>query len=137
MRFMIFIIPAVRHGEERNGAGRGFIRPADAAKKIMKFNEALAKAGHLISLDALHPIDKGVRVSFDNGEQTVTDGRFINSKEAVGGYWMTNFSSKEEAIEWAKRIPALDGDTIEIRQVFDPEDFPENVICPVFSGPRQ
>lgn len=81
----------------------------------------------LIALDGLHPIEKGARVSFANGEPIVTDGPFIESKEVFGGYWLTKFASKEEAIEWARRIPATDGDVIEIRQVFDPEDFPEDV----------
>lgn len=135
MRIMMLIIPAGYQGEKVKRAGAHVTRRTDAAQKLRKFNEALAQAGHLISLDALHPIEKGARVSFADGQPTVTDGPFIESNDVVGGYWMTNFSSKAEAIEWAKRIPAADGDTIEIRQVFDPVDFPENVFCPVFSGP--
>ena len=127
MRFMMFMIPAVYQGGKAKRVGADFTPPADAVEKMMKFNEELAKAGHLISLDGLQPIEKGARVSFAKGKMSVTDGPFIESKEVLGGYWMTKFSSKEEAIEWAKRIPAADGDTIEVRQVFDLDDFPEDV----------
>jgi hypothetical protein len=127
MRFMMFMIPAVYQGGKGKRVGADFTPQADAVEKMMKFNEALANAGHLISLDGLHPIEKGARVAFSKGKASVTDGPFIESKEVFGGYWMTRFSSKEEAIEWVKRVPAADGDTIEIRQVFDPEDFPTDV----------
>ncbi len=127
MRFMMIMIPAVYQGGKGKRVGADFTPPADAVEKMMKYNEELANAGHLISLDGLHTIEKGARVSFAKGRPSVTDGPFIESKEVFGGYWMTKFSSKAEAIEWAKRIPAADGDTIEIRQVFDPEDFPEDV----------
>lgn len=127
MRFMIFMIPAVYQGGKEKRVDADFTPPADAVEKMMKFNEELAKAGHLISLDGLQPIEKGARVSFAKGKPSVTDGPFVESKEVLGGYWMTKFSSKEEAIEWVKRIPAADGDTIEIRQVFDAEDFPDDV----------
>ena len=127
MRFMMCMIPAVYQGGKGKRVGADFTPPADAVERMMKFNEQLAKAGHLISLDGLHPLEKGARVSFSKGKASVTDGPFIESKEVLGGYWMTRFSSKEEALDWAKRIPAADGDTIEIRQVFDPEDFPEDV----------
>ncbi len=127
MRFMMFMIPAVYQGGKGKRVAADFTPPADAVEKMMKYNEELAKAGHLVSLDGLHPLEKGARVSFANGKPSVTDGPFIESKEVFGGYWMTTFASKEEAIAWAKRIPAADGDTIEIRQVFDPEDFPEDV----------
>jgi hypothetical protein len=127
MRFLILMIPAVYQGGKGKRVGADFTPPADAVEKMMKYNEKLAKAGHLISLDGLHPIEKGARLSFAKGKPTVTDGPLVESKEVLGGYWMTQFSSKAEAIEWAKRIPAADGDTIEIRQVFDPDDFPKDV----------
>jgi hypothetical protein len=123
----MFMIPAVYQGGKGKRVGGDFTPPADAVEKMMKFNEELAKASHLISLDGLHPIEKGARVSFSKGKAAVTDGPFIESKEVFGGYWMTQFKSKEEAIEWAKRTPAAEGDTIEIRQVFDNSDFPEDV----------
>lgn len=126
MRFVMFMIPSVYQGGKGKRVGADFTPPADAVEAMMKYNEELAKAGHLISLDGLHPVEKGARVSFSNGKPTVTDGPFIESKEVFGGYWMVQFKSKEEAVEWAKRIPAADGDTIEIRQVFDVSDWPED-----------
>ena len=126
MRFMMFMIPAVYQGGKGKRVGADFTPPADAVEAMMKYNEELAKAGHLISLDGLHPVEKGARVAFSKGKPTVTDGPFIESKEVFGGYWMVDFKSKEEAVEWAKRVPAAEGDTIEIRQVFEVSDWPED-----------
>ena len=105
-------------------AGEGFVPPADAIEKMTKFNEELAKAGALVALDGLHPLAKGARVSFKGGKAKVTDGPFIESKEVVGGFWMINVKSKEEAVDWAQRVPAADGDVIELRQIFEMSDFP-------------
>ena len=129
MKFTMFMIPRVYQPDTPPGerAGEGFAPPAEAVAKMMKFNEELAKAGALISLDGLHPPGKGARVKFVNKQPVVTDGPFIESKEVVGGYWLIQAKSKEEAVEWAKRCPAADGDVIEIRQVFDVSDFPPNV----------
>ncbi len=127
MRFMMFMIPAVYQGGKGKRVAGDFTPAADAVEQMMKYNEVLAKAGHLISLDGLHPIEKGARVSFAKGKPAVTDGPFIESKEVFGGYWMTQFKSKDEAIEWAKRVPAAEGDTIEIRQVFEMSDWPDDV----------
>lgn len=127
MKFMMIMIPAVYQGGKGKRTAADFTPPADAVEQMMKYNEALAKAGHLIALDGLHPVEKGARVSFGNGKPAVTDGPFIESKEVFGGYWMTQFASKEEAIEWAKKCPAAEGDTIEIRQVFEAADWPEDV----------
>ena len=81
----------------------------------------------LLGLDGLTPPAKGSRVKFSGGKPKVTDGPFTESKELVGGYWMIQVKSKEEAVEWAKRAPMLDGDIIEVRQVQEIEDFPEDV----------
>ena len=124
MRFMMFMIPAVYQGKQTSS---DFKPSADAIEKMMKYNEELAKAGALISLDGLHPREKGARVAFSKGKTTVIDGPFIETKEVLGGYWMVQFKSKEEAIEWVKRVPAAEGDVVEIRQVFEMEDFPEDV----------
>lgn len=126
MRFMMFMIPDVYQGGKEKRVGADFTPPADAVEPMMKYNEELARAGALIALDGLHPIEKGARVSFSRGKATVTDGPFIESKEVFGGYWMVQFKSKEEAVEWAKRVPAAEGDTIEIRQVFEVSDWPED-----------
>ncbi len=126
MRFVMFMIPAAYQGGKGKRVGGDFTPPADAVEAMMKYNEELAKAGHLIALDGLHPIEKGARVSFATGKPSVTDGPFIESKEVFGGYWHVEFKSKGEAIEWAKRVPAAAGDTIEIRQVFEPEEWIED-----------
>ncbi|HEY4612845.1 MAG TPA: YciI family protein [Bacteroidota bacterium] len=127
MRFMMFMIPAVYQGGKEKPVAADFTPPADAIEKMMKYNEELAKAGALISLDGLHPIEKGARVAFSKGKTTLIDGPFIETKEVLGGYWMVQFKSKEEAIQWVKRVPAADGDVVEIRQVFEIEDFPADV----------
>lgn len=127
MRFMILMIPNVYQGAEGKKSGPDYTPSVEMVEKMMKYNEELANAGALISLDGLHPREKGARVSFFNGKATVTDGPFIESKEVLGGYWMVQFKSKEEALEWSKRVPAQDGDVVEIRQVFETEDFPADV----------
>ena len=127
MRFMMFIIPNVYQGAEGKKNGPDYTPSAEMVEKMMKYNEELAKAGALISIDGLHPIEKGARISFAKGKTAVTDGPFIESKEVFGGYWMVRFKSKEEAVAWAKRAPAQEGDVIEIRQVFETEDFPADV----------
>jgi hypothetical protein len=129
MRFVMFMIPRVYQPDTppEQRAGEGFTPPADAVAKMMKFNEELAKAGALISLDGLQPLAKGARVAFAKDKPTVTDGPFVEAKEVVGGFWMIQAKSKEEAVEWVKRCPAADGDVIEIRQVFEASDFPPDV----------
>jgi hypothetical protein len=94
---------------------------------MMKYNAALQKAGVLLALDGLHPPSTGARVSFSGGKPKVTDGPFAEAKEVVGGYWMIQVKSKEEAIEWAKRCPASDNEVIEIRQVQEFAEFPPDV----------
>lgn len=129
MRFMMFMIPKVYQPDTPSAerAVKGFTPSAESVARMMKFNEELAKAGVLISLDGLHPISKGARVAFSGGKQKVTDGPLIEAKEVIGGYWMIDVKSKEEAIVWATRVPAEDGDVIEIRQVFKMSDFPSDV----------
>ena len=117
MKFMMMMIPRVYQPNTpaAEKAGEGFAPPADAVERMMKFNEELTKAGALIALDGLHPAARGARVAFSSGKAKVTDGPFIESKEVVGGYWIIQAKSKEEAVEWARRCPAADGDMIEIR----------------------
>ena len=122
MRFMMLMIPK---GYE--SAEPGTMPPADAVAAMMKYNEDLQKAGVLLSLDGLHPLSMGARVSFAGGKATVTDGPFVEVKEALGGYWMIRVNSKQEAIEWARRCPASGNEVIEIRQVQEFEDFPADV----------
>src|SRR6185312_13624413 len=94
-----------------------------AVAAMMKYNDSLQKAGILLALDGLHPPAAGVRVSFADGKPVVRDGPFAESKEAIGGYWVIQVKSKEEAVEWAKRCPMMYGETIEIRQVQEISDF--------------
>ena len=122
MRCMMLVIPkAYEH------ADADFVPPADLVARMTKYNESLAKAGILLGLDGLTPPAKAARVAFGGGKPRVIDGPFAEAKELVGGYWMIQVKSREEAIEWAKRAPMLEGDVIEVRQVQELEDFPEDV----------
>lgn len=122
MRFMMLMIPK---GYE--SADPGTMPPADRVAAMMKYNEALQKAGVLLALDGLHPPSMGARVSFSDGKPTVTDGPFSEAKEVLGGYWMIQVKSREEAIAWASRCPASDNEVIEVRQVQEFDDFPADV----------
>src|ERR1700759_342478 len=122
MRFMMLMIPS---GYE--SAAPGTMPSADAVAAMMKYNEALKAAGVLITLDGLHPPSMGARVSFPGGKPIVTDGPFTEAKEVLGGYWMIDVASREEAIGWAKRCPASSNEVIEIRQVMEMSDFPPDV----------
>lgn len=127
MRFMMFMIPGVYQGAKGQKAGSDFAPTAEAVAAMTKYNEELVKAGALIALDGLHPPVTGARVSFQRGKAKVVDGPFSESKEVIGGYWVINAKSRQEAIDWAKRVPAEEDDVIEVRQIFDMEDFPEDV----------
>jgi len=132
MRFMMFMIPPeYQPGAPANKkADANFAPPKEVVEVMMKYNEDLAKAGVLLSLDGLHPILKGARVTYKNGKTTVTDGPFVEAKEVVGGYWMIDVKCKEEAVEWAKRCPAVKADSgavVEVRQVFEMSEMPADV----------
>jgi hypothetical protein len=131
MRFMMLMIP---HGYEN--AAPGTMPEAKAVEAMMKYNESLQKAGVLIALDGLHPPSQGVRVSFEGGNPKVIDGPFAETKEVLGGYWMINVKSRDEAIEWAKRCPVGGKDVIEIRQVQEFSDFPADVQEKIAEFPR-
>ena len=127
MRFMMFMIPRVYQGEEGRMARADFAPDAGAVGRMMKYNEELAKSGALIALDGLHPPVEGAHISFPDGRPIVTEGPFADSRETVGGYWIIEAKSRDEAIEWAKRVPADEGDVIEVRRIFEMSDFPEDV----------
>jgi hypothetical protein len=118
MRFMVLMIPGDTKKMES-----GAMPDEKLVAAMMKYNQELAQAGVLLALDGLHPTAKGARVSFAGGKRAVVDGPFAEAKEVIGGYWLWQVRSKEEAVEWAKRCPAAEGDTLEIRQIFDPADF--------------
>ncbi len=136
MRFLMMMIPKVYQPDTpaAERAGEGFAPPAEAVAKMGQYNEELSKAGKLIGLEGLHPISKGARVKFAAGKTSVTDGPFIESKEVIGGFWIIQADSKEEAVQLARRVPAAEGDVIEIRQIFELSDFPEDVRKAADSG---
>lgn len=122
MRFMMLMIPK---GFET--AGPELDVDPKAVEAMMRYNEELQKAGVLLAIDGLHPPSTGARVSFKGGKPTVTDGPFAEAKEVIGGYWIIDVKSREEAIEWAKRCPAADNEIIEVRQVQEMDDYSPEV----------
>jgi hypothetical protein len=122
MRFMMLMMPK---GYEK--VQPGTMPDANAVAAMMKYNEALQKAGVLLALDGLHPPSMGARVTFSSGKPKVTDGPFAEAKEVIGGYWMIQVKSKEEAVEWASRCPASDNEVIELRQAMEMSEFPADV----------
>lgn len=127
MRFMMLMIPGGYQGAEGQQLNPEFTPPQEMVDKMMKFNEDLSKSGALLSGDGLHHPSTGARVSYSGGKPLVTDGPFPETKEVLGGYWIIRTSSREEAIEWAKKVPAEENDVVEVRQIFDMEDYPENI----------
>jgi hypothetical protein len=110
MRFMMMVIP------------KG-CEPA-APAKMTEYNKTLQKAGVLLALDGLFPPSTGARISYTDGKATVTDGPFAEAKAVIGGYWIIQVRSREEAIEWARRAPMSNNEVIEIRQIHEMPDFP-------------
>ena len=115
MRFMI-LVKADKDSEA------GILPDQEILDAMMKYNEELAQAGVLLTAEGLHPSAKGARVRFSGGQRTVIDGPFAETKELIAGFWLWQVQSKEEAIEWVKRCPMQEAE-IEIRQVFEAEDF--------------
>jgi hypothetical protein len=101
----------------------GVLSSTELLAAMGKYNEELVKAGAMLAGEGLQPSSKGARVKFSGAKRTVTDGPFSETKELIAGFWLWQVKSKEEAIEWAKRIPFADGEEVEIRQVFEAEDF--------------
>ena len=118
MRFMVLMM-----GDERSESG---VLPTERELTEMgRYNEELAKAGVLLTGEGLHPTSKGKKVKFAGGRPTVIDGPFTEAKEMVAGFWLIDVKSKEEAVEWVKRIPCIDGTPfhVEIRRGFEAADF--------------
>lgn len=120
MRFMMIVLPNIP-------TDRDYTPDAEAAARMGSYNEQLSQAGVLLSLDGLQPTSEGALISFPGGKASVTDGPFAESKELIGGYWMIDVASREEAVQWATRAPMQDGDRIEVRRVFELEDHAEDV----------
>ncbi len=127
MRFMMLMIPGVYQGKKGRSADEDFTPAPEEVEKMMKYNEELARAGVLISLDGLHPPVSGARVSFSGGKPKVKNVTSSETGDVLGGYWIIRAASVDEAVEWAKRVPAQDDDIIEVRRIFETEDFPEDV----------
>ncbi|MGH7564328.1 MAG: YciI family protein [Gemmatimonadota bacterium] len=117
MRFMI-LIKADKTSEA------GVLPDEKLFAEMGKYNGELVKAGVLLAAEGLHPSSKGARVKFSGAKRTVVDGPFTEAKELIAGFWLIQVKSKEEAIEWVKRVPAQEAE-IEIRQLFEASDFPE------------
>jgi hypothetical protein len=120
MRFMI-IVKASKDSEA------GVMHSGKLLSEMGKFNEELANAGVLLAADGLHPTSKGARVKFSGNKRRVVDGPFTETKDVIAGFWLWKVKSKEKAIEWVKRCPNPHNEDseIEIRQVFEAEDFCE------------
>ena len=119
MRFMV-IVKASKESEA------GILPSKQLLDEMGKFNEELVKAGVMLAGEGLQASSKGARVTFDGNKRIVTDGPFAETKELVAGFWLWKVKSRQEAIEWLKRAPFRDG-TVEIRQVFEAEDFGQNL----------
>ena len=116
MRFMV-IVKATKESE-------GGALPDEKALAAMgNFNEELVKAGVMLAGEGLHPSAEGVRISFTGGKKTVTEGPFAETKELVAGYWLLQTKTRAEVVEWIKRAPFMGGEEVEIRQVFEAEEF--------------
>jgi len=116
MRFMV-IVPADKNSEA------GVLPDQKLLAEMGKFNEEMVKAGIMLAGEGLHPTSKGARIRFSGGKTTVTDGPFAEAKELIAGFWLIQAKSLDEAIAWMKRAPFGGGTEIEIRQVFEAEDF--------------
>ena len=116
MRFMV-IVPADANSES------GRLPDERLLADMGKFNEELVKAGVMLAGEGLHPSSKGARLKFSGGKVAVTDGPFVESKELIAGFWIIQCKSKQEAINWMKRAPFGGGVTLELRQVFETEEF--------------
>jgi len=121
MKFMMLMIPAVY--QAGNNPAPDFAPDPEKIEQMTRFNEEMGKALKILDLNGLRPQATGARVAFARGKSSVTDGPFIESKEVLGGYWLLEADSREEVVKWTQKCPADDGDVIEIRQIFAPEDF--------------
>lgn len=119
MRFMMIMYPGP-HAEQELEPGNG---NEELFAAMGAYNDELVKAGVLLAAEGLHPSKEGARVRFTGGKPTVIDGPFTETKEIVGGYWLIQAKSREEAVAWAVRAPCPRGETIEIRRVYEMDDF--------------
>ena len=121
MRFMMLV-------KANKDSEAGVLPTREMLEAMGKYNQELIDAGALLAGDGLHPSSKGARIKFSNGKTTITDGPFPETKELLAGYWVIDVKSRDEAIEWAKRIPFSEGEEVEIRQLFEVTDFPADIL---------
>ncbi len=119
MRVMMLMIPGITEDK--------WMPSAKDFAAMNKFNQDMVKAGVMLTGEGLHPPSEGARISFSASGPKITDGPFTEAKEVVGGYWLIETKSKAEAVEWARRCPASPGDVIEIRQIFEMSEFPDDL----------
>jgi hypothetical protein len=120
MRFMV-IVKATKESEA------GVMPSSEILSKMTAFNEELVKAGVMLAGEGLQPSSKGVRLKFSGNKSTVTDGPFAETRELIAGFWLWQTKALSEALEWAKRAPMEDGNELEIRQIFEAQDFGESL----------
>jgi hypothetical protein len=120
MRFIVLV-------KANKDSEAGVLPSKEILTEMGKFNEELVKAGVMLAGEGLQPSSKGARVKFQGGKKSVTDGPFAESKELVAGFWLWQCKNLDEAIEWLKRAPFDGGTEVEIRQIFEAEDFGENL----------
>jgi hypothetical protein len=131
MRYMMLMIPG-----GYQAAAPDAMPSAEAVAAMTSYNDDLRAAGVLLALDGLHPPSAGARVSFKRGKPLVADGPFAEVKEVLGGYWMIDVASRDEAIAWASRCPAGEHDVVEVRRVQEMDDFPADVREAAQSRPK-
>jgi hypothetical protein len=130
MRFMM-LVKATKDSEA------GVLPSKELVAAMGQYNEEMMKAGVLLAGEGLHATSKGTRVKFSGGKQTVTDGPFTPTSEQLAGFWLIQVKSKQEAIDWASRIPFTDGEEVELRQVFEAADFPADILPPEAAAREQ
>jgi hypothetical protein len=123
MRFMM-IVKASKESEA------GAMPTKELVAAMGKFNEEMIKAGVMLSGEGLHPSSKGARIAYSGQKRTVTDGPFSQTGELIAGFWVINVKSKDEALDWAKRVPFTNGEVVEVRQIFETSDFPPEILPP-------
>ena len=121
MQFMIMMIPGVYRDNKK--LDKKFVPDPKKVQEMGRFNEELSQQVKLLSLNGLHPLSAGARVSFSKDKTTVTDGPFVETREVFGGYWIVEADSKEQLVGLMQKCPAEDGDVIEIHQIFSAADF--------------
>src|SRR4051794_22872248 len=123
MRFMM-IVKASKESEA------GVLPSKELVAAMGKFNEEMMKAGVMLSGEGLHPSSKGARIAYSGEKRTVTQGPFSQTGELIAGFWVIQVKSRQEAMDWAARIPFTNGEVVEIRQIFEASDFPPEILPP-------